>query len=116
MCRHQDRNGAGHGQPRQQGANHLSFRDDLRDPRELRSVTMTAELVPVDERWQTVKSLARKAVRSPNSIRAYDHALEDFKPWHASSEEKAPLLSKASVNAYRAHLEQSELSSSAINV
>ena len=74
------------------------------------------ELVPVDGRWQTLKSLALKSVRSPHSIRAYDSALEDFKAWHEGTAEKAPLFSKAAVNAYRSSLEAEGKSSSTINV
>jgi integrase/recombinase XerD len=73
------------------------------------------ELIPFDDRWQTLKSLALKSVRSLHSIRAYDTALEDFRAWHEGTEEKAPLFSKAAVNAYRASLEAEGKSSSTIN-
>ena len=66
-----------------------------------------------DAGWEKLKALALDGVSSPNSRRAYASALDNFFAWYRAAS-GAP-LSKAVVNAYKAHLEAAGLSASTIN-
>jgi len=73
------------------------------------------ELVRYDQAgWEKLKALALDSVTSPYSRRAYASALNDFLTWYRA--ESRPPISKAAVNAYKAHLEAAGLSASTINV
>ena len=63
--------------------------------------------------WEKLKSLALDSVTSPHSRRAYASALDNFLAWYRAAS-GAP-LSKAVVNAYKAHLQAAGLSASTIN-
>ena len=74
-----------------------------------------SELVRYDPgNWERLKALALDSVTSPHSRRAYGSALNDFLAWYRA--ESRPPISKAVVNAYKAHLEAVGLSASTINV
>ncbi|MGA2724193.1 MAG: tyrosine-type recombinase/integrase [Bryobacteraceae bacterium] len=74
-----------------------------------------SELVRYDQAaWEKLKVLALDGVTSPHSRRAYESALNDFLAWYRA--ESRPPISKAAVNAYKAHLEAAGLSASTINV
>jgi len=73
------------------------------------------ELIRYDPgNWERLKALALDSVTSPHSRRAYGSALNDFLAWFRA--ESRPPISKAVVNAYKAHLEAVGLSASTINV
>ena len=74
-----------------------------------------SELVRYDPgNWERLRALALDSVTSPHSRRAYGSALNDFLAWYRA--ESRPPISKAVVNAYKAHLEAVGLSASTINV
>jgi site-specific recombinase XerD len=75
---------------------------------------MTEVIRHEDSQWEKVKALALDSVASPHSRRAYGSALDNFWNWYRAAP-RAP-LSKAVVNAYKAHLEAAGLSASTINV
>lgn len=58
--------------------------------------------------WEKLKALALDSVTSPHSRRAYASALDNFLGWYLAAS-RVP-LSKAVVNAYKAHLEAAGLS------
>jgi len=66
-----------------------------------------------DAEWEKWKALALDSVTSPHSRRAYASALDHFMGW-CRAVPRGP-LSKAVVNAYKAHLEAAGLSASTIN-
>jgi len=73
------------------------------------------ELVQYDVgNWERLKALALDSVTSPHSRRAYGTALNDFLAWYRA--ETRPPISKAVVNAYKAHLEATGLAAATINV
>jgi integrase len=61
-----------------------------------------------------LKSLVLDTVSAPASKRAYGAALDDFLTWYSA--EPRPGFTKATVTAFRAHLESRGLSSATINV
>jgi site-specific recombinase XerD len=74
-----------------------------------------SEVIPYQgEQWERLKALALDGVSSPHSRRAYSKALDGFLVWYQL--EPRPGLTKATVTAYRAYLENLGLSSSTINV
>lgn len=74
-----------------------------------------SDLVRYDRsEWEKLKALALDSVTSPHSRRAYGSALNDFLAWYRA--ESRPPISKAVVNAYKAHIEAAGLSASTINV
>jgi site-specific recombinase XerD len=62
---------------------------------------------------ERIKALVLDTLPSPESKRAYGQALDDFFRW--CGDEVVDGFTKATVNAYRAHLEARRLSSSTIN-
>jgi site-specific recombinase XerC len=62
---------------------------------------------------ERIKALVLDTLPSPESKRAYGQALDDFSHW--CGDEVVDGCTKATVNAYRAHLEARRLSSSTIN-
>jgi site-specific recombinase XerD len=73
------------------------------------------ELVKYDGgQWEKLKALALDSVTSPHSRRAYESALNNFLAWYRAG--SRPPISKAVVNAYKAHLEAAGLAASTINV
>ena len=76
---------------------------------------LTGELIlhqPGD--WDRLKALALDGVTSPHSRRAYGKALDHFLGWYTL--QGASGFTKATVNAYRTHLESLGLASATINV
>jgi hypothetical protein len=61
-----------------------------------------------DGKWEKWQALALDSVTSPYFRRAYGSALDHFWNWYRAAP-RAP-LSKAVVNAYKAHLEAAGLS------
>jgi site-specific recombinase XerD len=75
----------------------------------------TLALVPAQQDpWEHLKSLALDSLTSPHSRRAYSHALDDFRQWTGA--QPAGIFSKATVQRYRAALEEQGLSPSTINI
>jgi site-specific recombinase XerD len=73
-----------------------------------------SELVRYDPGpWDKLKALVLDSVTSRHSKRTYESALDDFLAWYRSANRTS--ISKAVVNAYKAHLEASGLSASTIN-
>ena len=68
-----------------------------------------------DTGWEKLKALALDSVSSPHSRRAYGSALDQFLAWYRAAALGTP-LSKALVNAYKAHQQAAGLSASTINV
>jgi site-specific recombinase XerD len=64
--------------------------------------------------WLRLKSLALDGVTSPHSRRAYSTSLDHFQTWYTTNE--ATGFSKATVQRYRAALEEGGLAPSTINV
>jgi site-specific recombinase XerD len=67
------------------------------------------------ETIQRLKSLVLDSVHSPESKRAYGRGLERFLDWF-QSERPTTGFTKATVQRYRAHLVDSGLSSSTVNL
>jgi site-specific recombinase XerD len=64
--------------------------------------------------WLRLKALALDGVTSPHSRRAYSTALDQFQHWCGTNESSG--FSKATVQRYRASLEETGLAPSSINV
>jgi site-specific recombinase XerD len=69
---------------------------------------------PGDGTWLRLKSLALDSVTSAHSRRAYSSALDDFAQWCRTNH--ADGFNKATVQRYRAALEERDLAPSSINV
>lgn len=76
---------------------------------------MNALVRYTDTGWEKLKALALDSVSSPHSRRAYGSALDQFLAWYRAAALGTP-LSKALVNAYKAHQQAAGLSASTINV
>ncbi len=73
------------------------------------------DLVPVSaENFDRIFSLVIHSVRSPESQRAYQHALVEFLAWYQAAGHKS--FTKAVVQEFRAHLEESGLAPSSVNL
>lgn len=72
------------------------------------------EIVPIqsDDRQQMIQAVL-DAMQSPNSKRAYERALNDFLTWH--NQVGRPVLTKATVNSYKSHLQEAGKTPSVIN-
>jgi site-specific recombinase XerD len=70
--------------------------------------------VPPPDPWAHLKSLVLDGLRSAHSRRAYGSALEEFQQWCAAND--SPGFHKATVQRYRAALEERGLVPSSINV
>jgi integrase/recombinase XerD len=71
----------------------------------------------IDANWHHLKLLVLNTVRSPHTRRAYNHGLDDYRQWHASTGgSSGPFFSKAAVNAFKSQLEARDLASSTINI
>jgi integrase len=64
--------------------------------------------------YERLVHLAVDGLDSPHSKRAYEVALREFLAWHEG--QGRPALTKATVQAYKAHLQSRELAPSSINV
>ncbi|HWT80196.1 MAG TPA: site-specific integrase, partial [Candidatus Methylomirabilis sp.] len=71
-------------------------------------------LTPNMAAWERVKMLVLDSVPSPESRRAYGRAVDQFLGWYIES--GATGFTKATVNAYRSHLETQGLSASTVNL
>jgi site-specific recombinase XerD len=67
-----------------------------------------------DAAWERIKSLVLDSVTSPHSKRAYEHALDAFERWCATT--GATAFTKATVQAWRGSLETAGMAASSINV
>jgi site-specific recombinase XerD len=76
-------------------------------------VITTALLTPRAAAFERIRSLVLDTLPSPESKRAYRQALDDFFRWWEAAAVNE--FSKATVNAYRASLEERKLSASTIN-
>src|SRR5581483_4802555 len=65
--------------------------------------------------FDDIKALVLDSVTSPHSRRAYDKALGDFLAWYAVNRNREG-LTKATVQRYRAQLEEQGLAASSVNV
>ncbi len=73
------------------------------------------DLVPVSaQNFDRILSLVIHSVRSPESQRAYQHALLEFLAWYEAAGHQC--LSKAIVQGFRAHLEETGLAPSSVNL
>src|SRR5271163_1479526 len=72
------------------------------------------ELIALDKiaQWQKLKALVLDSVSSPITKRVYNMALEEFMAWFQQA--PRPSLTKATVSAWRASLEERRLGSSSI--
>jgi site-specific recombinase XerD len=70
---------------------------------------------PAPDAIERLKALVLDSVNSPESKRAYDRAITDFLKW-ASTTARNTGFTKATVQAYRAHLSALGLAASTINV
>ena len=77
-------------------------------------MTSNLAVVPQEDRWEKIKSLVLDSVTSPHSRRAYSKALDDLNEWGRLN--GSPQLNKATVQRYRAALEEQGLAPSSINV
>ena len=75
----------------------------------------TALIAPQQVTLEHLIGLVVDSVTSPESKRSYRKGLGDFLAWWSESEPR-PAFTKATVQAYRAHLEERGLSPSTINV
>src|SRR5213593_4716632 len=76
---------------------------------------MTTGLIVVQhESTHALKALVLDSLTSPESKRSYRKALDDFLEWY--DRDPRPGYTKATVQAYRAALEERGLSASTINV
>jgi len=84
-------------------------------PSELLLLAPKAKTDQTEAVWAHLKSLALDDLTSAHSKRAYGAALDDFRKWYVSN---APDdgFNKATVNRYRAALEEQGLAPSSINV
>jgi site-specific recombinase XerD len=73
--------------------------------------TMSA-IIQTDGRYQQIESVLN-GLTSEHSKRAYKRALTDFVDWH--TQQGQPALTKATVNAYKAHLLDTGKSTSVVN-
>jgi len=71
-------------------------------------------LAPRDQTWLRLKSLVLDSLPSPHSRRAYGAALEHFYRWSAAN--GWPSFNKATIQRYRAALDEQNLAPSSINV
>src|SRR5690242_13220139 len=71
---------------------------------------------PDAETWNKLKLLVIVAVTSEHSRRSYGASLDSWRKWHIESGVQVPFWSKASVSAYKAHLEARGLSPSSVNL
>jgi site-specific recombinase XerD len=69
---------------------------------------------PKEDPWLRLKFLALDGLTSAHSRRAYSNALEDFQQWCGAN--AADGFTKATVQRYRAALEERGLAPSSINV
>jgi site-specific recombinase XerD len=76
-------------------------------------VVTTVLLTPRAAAFERIKALVLDTLPSPESKRAYNQALDDFFRWWEVAAVNE--FSKATVNAYRASLEERKLSASTIN-
>lgn len=73
---------------------------------------MNAIIAPSDTRQALIQAVL-DSMSSEHSKRAYGRALSDFLTWH--TQQGQPALTKATVNSYKAHLEQNGKPPSVIN-
>jgi len=77
--------------------------------------SLPVPLSPVPEVIERLKSLVLDSVNSPESKRAYGRGLEHFLTWY-QTDQPTTGFTKATVQQYRAHLLESGLSSSTVNL
>jgi site-specific recombinase XerD len=83
-------------------------------PRSLRSASLALTKQTEHDAWIRIKSLVLDSLSSAHSRRAYGNALDDFEQWCGLN--GRPAFNKATVQRYRAALEERNLASSSINV
>jgi site-specific recombinase XerD len=72
-------------------------------------------IIPAPDAIERLKALVLDSVNSPESKRAYDRAITDFLNW-GSTAGPGTGFTKATVQAYKAHLSSLDLAASTINV
>lgn len=77
--------------------------------------TLPALISPTSDTIKKLKTIVLDSVNSPESKRAYDRAITDFLNW-GSTTARSTGFTKATVQAYKAHLSAIGLAASSINV